>query len=151
MLWIEREEVLEPLNRVCNEKGYKAEYEHDDRVLCPAHLVRLVDTGDAVNETLDGAEEWVGKGAFAFENACHVYTERLRTDENQREEEANLKPAVGGHWGLPFETWLELFGAQQRIDEVDEQREDDEGKKDVFEHYFFPPEFFSPSRSQPVV
>jgi hypothetical protein len=49
---------------------------------------------------------------------------------------------------LSFGTWLKLFRAQKRIDEIDEQRNSHEPKQHDFKHHLLS---FMPSRSQPVV
>ena len=45
----------------------EAEDEHGDRVLGPAHLVGFVDAGQAVDQALDGARNWIEECGFALE------------------------------------------------------------------------------------
>ncbi len=98
MLRIEGKDALQSLNHVCREHRDKAEDKHGNAVLGPAHLVGLVDAGDSVEQFLDGPEDWIGEGALALEDLRHIAAERLCAGEHEQEEEADLKPAVGGHF-----------------------------------------------------
>jgi hypothetical protein len=144
MLRIERQEMLNALNCICNYHSYKTEEEHGDRILGPAHFVRLIDAAYLVEEAFDGAEKDVGEGAFALEDPGHVSAEGLRADEHEGEEEEDLKPAVGGHWASIL---LELFWLKKSVDEVDEEGGRDEAKQKNLHSYLLP---FEPSRSHPV-
>jgi hypothetical protein len=132
----------------CQHRDY-AEEQHHDGVLGPGHLVRLIDAGEAIDQALDRPKDAIGEGALALEGAGHVDSERLRAYENEREEETDLKPAVGGHCsGTSFKVWLKLFWAQKRIDEVDEQRDGYGAEEKSFNRHLLS---FVPSRSQPMV
>ncbi len=156
VLRVEWERMLDAFDRVGGEQAHEAEEEHDDGVFGPAHLVGLVDAGEAVDELLDGAEDAVGEGALALEDAGHVDAERLRADEDEREEEEDLKPAVRSHgecylWGAKYFACLlllKLFRTQERVDEVDEESDGDGGEEKGFEHHLVS---CDPRRAHPVV
>ena len=75
----------------------ETEDEHRNRVLGPAHLMRFVDAGQLVDDTLERAEDDIGERLFASEDPCHIDAHGFRTYEYEGKEEEYLKPAVGGH------------------------------------------------------
>jgi hypothetical protein len=62
-LRVERQHGLEPLHGVEHQHRDDAEEEQRHRVLRPAHLVRLVDAGQLVDQAFDGAHQRIEAGA----------------------------------------------------------------------------------------
>ena len=47
-----------------------------------------------------------------------------------------------------FRSWLKIFRAKERVDEINKKRDGDEAEQKSLDHQFVP---FVPSRAQPVV
>ncbi len=77
--------------------GRGAEDEHGDGVLGPAHFLVGVDAGEAVEEALAGDEDGIEPGAATLEDARHVAAHGLGEEQDERDEEGNLEPAVERH------------------------------------------------------
>ena len=97
VLRIERQAVLEALDDVGEQQRDGAEEQHRDGVLGPAHLLVGVDAGEAIEEALAGDEDGIEQGRAALEDARHVAAHGLREEQDEREEEGNLQPAVERH------------------------------------------------------
>ena len=59
--------------------------QHGNGILRPAHLVVLVDSGHAVQQTLDGPRKRIKERALAVENPSHEYAQRFGDREYQRQ------------------------------------------------------------------
>ena len=88
---------LQALDRVGEDERGGAEDEHRDGVLGPAHFLVGVDAGEFVEEALAGDEDGVEPGAATFEDARHVAAHGFGEEQDDRDEEGNLEPAVEGH------------------------------------------------------
>ena len=63
----------------------------------PAHLFVGVDAGESIEETLAGDEDGIEPGAAALEHARHVEAHGLGEEQDERDEEGDLEPAVERH------------------------------------------------------
>ena len=97
MLRIEWKPVLKALDSISEEHRHEAEEEHRDRILGPLHLVAFIDARELVQGSLYWPKNHIYDGLFPLEDAGHVETDRLCAHQYKREEEENLKPAIGGH------------------------------------------------------
>src|ERR1700730_9707495 len=104
----------------------------------------FIDSRQAIDEPFKRAEDTIGKGAFPFKNTGHVETQGLCAKQYQCKEEKNLKPAVRCHDQYFL---LKLFGAQQRVHQINEQSNCDKTKRQRFDHFCVS---FAPSRSHPI-
>jgi hypothetical protein len=59
--------------------------------------VVLVDSGHAVQQTLDGPGNRIKERTFAVENPSHEYAQRLRDREYHDQEYDYLNPAIHRH------------------------------------------------------
>jgi hypothetical protein len=104
----------------------------------------FIDSRQAIDEPFQRTKETICKGTFPFKNTGHVETQRLCAKQNQCKEEKNLKPAIRGH---DENFLLELFGAQQRVHQINEQSRCDKAERQYFDHRFAS---FAPKRSHPI-
>jgi hypothetical protein len=74
---------LQAHDEIKHHHGDSAEQQHRHGVFRPAHLVILVDAGDAINHTLDGPQHRVQERALAVEHPRHENAERLGDGKNQ--------------------------------------------------------------------
>ena len=79
--------VLQPLHRVEHQHRDDAEQQQRDGVLGPAHLARLVDAGEPVDQPLERPQHRVEPGALAGEHAGHVAADERRHQEDGEQEE----------------------------------------------------------------
>ena len=100
--WIERQEVLEPHQRVENREAADMEQQHGDRVGHPMLLALLVDPARPIDRRLDRAQNWRQEIALAVEHARHVAAEHRRDRHDDRAIENNLNPADGSHGTEPL-------------------------------------------------
>jgi hypothetical protein len=96
-LRIPRQPHLQPQYRVEHQHRYQAERQHRQSVFRPAHLVRFVDVGQAIDQALERPQDGIEKGALAGEHSRHEPSERNGDERHRRQEQRNLKPAIGGH------------------------------------------------------
>jgi hypothetical protein len=104
----------------------------------------FIDSCQPIDEPLKRAKDTIGKGTFPLKNAGHVETQRLCAKQDQCKEEKNLKPAVRCHDEYFL---LKLFGAQQRVHQINEQSHCYKTKCQRFDHLCVS---FAPSRSHPM-
>ncbi len=77
LLRIPRQPLLNSLDHVEKQHGNAAEHQHGDGIFRPAHLVILIDSGHAIEQTLDWPGNRIKERAFAIEHPCHEYAQRL--------------------------------------------------------------------------
>ena len=95
--WVERQVALHPLQEVEAEDRDEAERDQRKGVDGPRLLTRRVDAASAVDDPLDRQEDAVAERLAAAENAGDVGAEDARRDEQDRDQDAELEPAVRGH------------------------------------------------------
>ena len=77
LLRIPRQPLLNSLDHIEKHHGDAAEHQHGDGIFRPAHLVILIDSGRAIEQTLDWPGNRVKERAFAIEHPSHEYAQRL--------------------------------------------------------------------------
>ena len=86
---------LQPEDRVDEQQHHEVEDEQRRHVAAHAHLARLVDAADAVDEPLHRAQGRVEERPLAAVDVRHVRAERLREEAEHEEEDDDLRYAVG--------------------------------------------------------
>ncbi len=94
---IERQQVLQALQRVHGEEAREVEEEGRDGIPRPRHLARRIDAGQAVGEALGPPEHRREEGALAREDAGHELAQGLGERDQHRDVERALQEEVGGH------------------------------------------------------
>ena len=95
LLRIPRQPLLNPLDQIQQQHGDAAEQQHGDGILRPAHLVVLVDAGQAIQQALDRPSNRIEKCAFAVENPRHEDAQRFGDREDQRQKQQGSETS---HW-----------------------------------------------------
>ena len=88
---------LEAFDQVQHQHRDDAEKQHGDRVLGPAHIARLVDTCQPVEQPLQRPHHGIEQGALAGEHARHEHAKHRRHEKHEEQKEKDLQPAVGCH------------------------------------------------------
>ena len=94
---VERQRPLDALQRVQAQHRDEAERDQRERVHGPRLLAGRIDAADAVDHALDRSEDPVAAVRAAAEDAGDVGAEDARRDEQDRDEHAELQPAVRAH------------------------------------------------------
>ena len=115
-------------DRVDEEQDDEVEDQHRDGVADDAHLARLVDAAETVGEALDRAQHRVEERALALVHVRHVGAERLR-DERRAARRRRRSAGSPGHGATSPPS--ELLRPDERVEEVDEQRERDDAVDQV--------------------
>ncbi len=100
-LRVERQHGLQPLQRVEDQESEKAEGQHGDAVGRPMLLDRGIDSGDAVENALDRAEDRMQECPLAGEDAGHPAAQRFGQQDDDDREDGDLDPAVDCHGSVP--------------------------------------------------
>ena len=138
-LRIERQHILQPLQRVKRQETDDAKSEHGHRIDEPALLARRIDAGEFVEDALDRCENRRQKRAFASEHARDIGAERKCRREYRRENKGDLRPTNGCHdvTSRNPSRRLELFGMKERVNEIDAEQDGDAKTDDGFIHGAF--------------
>src|SRR5262249_45721993 len=96
-LRIQRQDLLQALDCVCNQQRDGAENQQLERVGFPVLALPRVDAAEPVEQPFDRPEKARQRLPVAFEDAEHVDAERLCDRQDKRREKQNLKPAVERH------------------------------------------------------
>ena len=107
------------------------EDQHGDRVGEPVLLLVLVNAGQGIEPSLEGAKDRREERRLAVEDPGHVPAEGLHEREHEQGKDKDLDPAVEGHDGAPSEP----LGAEQGVGEVDEQAQGHETAERVVEEH----------------
>ena len=94
---IERQQSLEPHERVDAEEARGVEQQHGDRIGDPMLLARLVDASNPVKPALDRAEHRRQERALALEHLRHIAAERHDERGEDHEINGDLNPTIEGH------------------------------------------------------
>jgi hypothetical protein len=123
--WIERQQMLEPQQRIHSQESGRVEQQHRNRVGQPMLLASVVNARPAIEKHLNWPQYWRQPSLSAFKDRGHVAAERDSQRGENREIECDLNPAVDGHGETS-----EALGPQQRIGEIDQQpRGHDPGRR----------------------
>jgi hypothetical protein len=98
LVGIQRKDVLDPFDEICEKQTYGAEDEHGDRVLRPVVLFLFVDAAEAINEPLDRTQQRIEERPLAAKDALHVEAGRLRHGENQQKIDGDLQQLERRHY-----------------------------------------------------
>ena len=90
---IERQHVLEALQRVERQEAYDRKGDHRHGVGEPVLLTLRIDAGQPVKPSLDGRENRAQNIAIALEDARQKAAQRDRRDHDERKYERDLRPA----------------------------------------------------------
>ena len=99
-LRVERQQPLQPQDRVEQQHAGEIEEQHRDRIGRPVLLGLGLDAGEAVEAALDGPKHRREERALAREDARHVAAERPDGRDDENAEEKDLSPADECH-GAP--------------------------------------------------
>src|SRR5262249_26326184 len=102
--WIERQECLQPHQRVNDEQAAEVKDKHADGVGHRMLFLALIDAGDSIDRELDWSQDWRKKGALTAEHTRHIGAEHGRDRDNDRAIEQYLDPADESHGFYPFRT-----------------------------------------------
>ncbi len=144
MLRIERQQVLQPFDRVRRKQRDQAEEQRHNCIFCPRHLAGLIDPRQTIDKPLDRPKDAIGPGPFPLKDTRHIHTQGLGAKQYQCKEEENLKPAVRRH---VKHILLKLFRAQQRVHQINQQGQGHKTKRQCFDHRGVS---FVPNRSHPT-
>src|SRR5450631_530181 len=97
---IERQEELQPLDRVRHNDAEDAEEKQRRRVLLPVLGSRLFKTTQSQQESLDGAQRAAEGLPLTFEHAIQVNTKWLGQRQDDQQEQSDLQPTVKIHGDL---------------------------------------------------
>jgi hypothetical protein len=94
---VQREKILQPLDRVEREESGDRKHDHRDRIGIPILLPLRIDPGQAVEAALDRPEHRSEKVSFAGIKAGDQSAERNGACHHQREHEGDLRPPDKRH------------------------------------------------------
>ena len=103
-LRVQRQDALQPLQRVEQEEAQAVERQHGQPVGHPMLLGSLVDAGGSVEATLDRPHYRRKKGPLAREQAGHETAQRPGQADDDQAVERDLRPAEEGHGTPPLRT-----------------------------------------------
>jgi len=90
VLRIEGQVTLQTLNEIKNQHRNGTKQEHCYGVFSPAHLAFFVHSGQFVDKTFNRSQQRIEERLLAIEDMRHKDPERLRNDQDQREEKEYL-------------------------------------------------------------
>ena len=128
---IERQEILQPLQRVERQEAGDGKDDHGDRVAVPVLFARRIDPGQAIEPTLDRPQHGAQKGSVARVHARHKGAERYGARHNKGEHQRNLRPADKRHRGF---LGSEFFRTDQCVEEVEAEQHGHGQSDDRFAH-----------------
>ena len=94
---VQRQDVLQPLQRVEREEAGDGENDHRDRVAEPVLLARRIDAGEAVEAAFDRPQNRGQESPFAREHPGDERAERHGARHDQGERQRDLQPAGKRH------------------------------------------------------
>ena len=94
---VQRQQALQPLDGVENEKAGDGKDEHRDRIGKPVLLARRVHPGQAVKAALDRSDDRAEKVSLACVNVGNEFAERYGAAQHQSEHKRDLRPADERH------------------------------------------------------
>ena len=94
---VQRQKVLQPLDRVEREESGDGKDDHRDRIGKPVLLPRRIDPGQAIEAAFDRSEDGGEKVSFAGVEAGDQSAERNGAAHHQRKHKGDLRPADKGH------------------------------------------------------
>ena len=97
---IERQDILQPLQRVDEDEAGRVEEEHGERIGDPVLLACFLDAGQAIEAGLDRPKERCQERALALEHLSHEAAERNDECSQDHEIDRYLNPAVDSHDGV---------------------------------------------------
>ena len=112
---IQRQKVLQPLQRVERQKAHDRKGDHRHRVGEPVLLTLRIDAGQPVKPPLDRRENGAQNVALALEDARQKAAQRDRRDHDERKHERDLRPAGQRHKDVPGS---EFFGMDEGVEQV---------------------------------
>ena len=139
-LRIERQQTLEPHERVRDQKGKQAERQKRCGVLRPPLFLILADAAQLVDEHFDRPEHRMQERPLALEQPRHEQPDWFGDGQNQAEEHDNLQNANASHRSAS-----KLLGLEHRPPEVHEQKHRNDAGHDVIEHVRSPTPGHKPS------
>ena len=89
--------ALGPFDDVGQQQRDKAEDQHGDGVLLPAHLLIGADAAGAVQKPLDWAKHRIEKSLLPFEDPGDIEAQGAHQEQQHGKERSKLQPAIGGH------------------------------------------------------
>src|SRR5262249_52481558 len=106
-LRIEREEILQPQNRVGEQATNQTEQEHGKRVLLPIVFLVWIDTSQPIGRGFERPQNRIEPcSAVCIEHLQQIQAQGLGNQRKRCEEESELKPAVQLHVKIfPDESW----------------------------------------------
>ena len=129
---IQRQQALEPLHPVENQKAGDGEREHRKRIDKPVLLARRVHASQAIKAALDGSQHGTEKVFLACVNIRNEFAEReLRSPAPKR---AQARSAPNQRASSHHLLVLEFFGVEQCVEEVEAEPDGDDQSDDRFTH-----------------
>ena len=131
MLRIKRQYALDALDEIQDQHRDGAEHQHGGCIFGPAHLVRFIHAGDAIEQALQWPQRGIEEGTLSREDTRHKNAERLGDGEDQSQEYENLQPAIDRHFRSLNSELLKFLRAQKSVEQIRDYRgaddEHDEG------------------------
>ena len=94
---VQRQQALEPLDPVENQKAGDGERQHRQRIDEPVLLARRVHPGQAVKAALDRSDDRTEKVSLACVNVRNEFAERYGAAQHQSEHKRDLRPTNERH------------------------------------------------------